>query len=163
MKTINIFLFSILFLTNIAQADEKLYSFIGVQTSATNYDGKNTPTLGLRYGKQSQNFRTSFSYNYGKHSKDSYHTLLLEMDSGIFSETFSSSLFRPYLGGAVGMIEHINSKDNDRGYLFGINTGLTYLFNENIDFDLNYRFLRSAKLKDLDTINELTFAMHYFY
>ena len=162
MKTINIFLFSIFFLTNIIQANEKLYSFIGVQTSATNYDGKNTPTLGLRYGKQSQNFRTLFSYNYGKHSKDSYHTLLIEMDRGIFKEAFSESLFKPYIGGALGIIQHSNRKD-DRGYLYGVNTGLTYLYNEDVDFDINYRFLKSTKLKDLDTINELTFAMHYFY
>jgi opacity protein-like surface antigen len=51
----------------------------------------------------------------------------------------------------------------DRGYVYGVNTGLTYILNDAIDLDLGYRFLKTSKLENINKINDLTFSMHYFY
>lgn len=166
MKKINILLFPFIFLTTLTYAEDKVYSFIGIQTSATKFENASTPTVGIRYGQQTATVRTSLNYDYGKHSKDSYHTLMIEMDTGILTETFAGSQFKPYIGASIGIIQHNNSKgasSTENGYLYGINTGFTYILNNDIDLDLGYKFLQTSKLKNLNNINDLSFAMHYFY
>jgi len=167
MRKINILFLPLILLVNMAEAnDEKVYSFIGVQTSAKHFENTTTPTIGLRYGMQSNNLRTSISYDYGHKSNNSYHTLMMEIDTGVFGNTFVNSKLKPYMGASLGFIQHNNKNlisPRDRGYLYGINTGLTYIVNDLIDLDLGYKFLKTEKLDNIDSINDLTFAMHYFY
>jgi len=167
MKKINTLFLPFILLVNMAQAnDEKVYSFIGVQTSATQFEDKTTPTIGFRYGMQSSNARTAISYNYGKKSSNSYHTLIMQMDTGIFSNTFADSKLKPYVGASLGVMQHNNkdlSSPRDRGYLYGVNAGVSYIVNDIIDLDLGYKFLKTENLNNIDSINDLTFAMHYFY
>jgi hypothetical protein len=168
MKKIKTLFLPLILLINLAQAnDEKLYSFIGIQTSVTQFEDTTAPTIGLRYGMQSSQVRTTIAYDYGKNSNNSYHTLIMQMDTGILSNTFANSNLKPYMGASLGLMQHNNSKNTssqrDRGYLYGINAGLTYIVNDAIDLDVGYKFLNTAKLENIDTINDLTFAMHYFY
>jgi len=157
-KFILLFLSISLFSTSIF-AQEKLYSFIGIQSSATNFDGQTAPAIGLKYGKQSKNIRTSIAYSYAKKSSKTFQTVIVDVDTGIMAQTFKEIPFKPYLGASFGVID----ANNDRGYLYGLNTGLSYVFNNNIDFDLGYRFLKTSKLKEMDKINDFIFSMHYFY
>jgi len=168
MKKINTLFLPLILLINFAHADdEKLYSFIGVQTSAVEFEKTTAPTIGIRYGVQSNKIRTSISYNYGKKSDNSYQTLIMQMDTGVLSNTFANSNLKPYLGASLGLIQYNNKKNTtsprDKGYLYGVNAGLTYILNDAIDFDLGYKFLKSEKVDNIDSINDLTFAMHYFY
>ena len=152
---------------NLAHADDnKLYSFIGVQSSVTKFEDTTAPTIGLRYGIQSNKIRTSISYNYGKNSNDHYHAVIMQIDTGVLSNTFANSNLKPYIGASLGVIQNTNNKNispRDKGYLYGINTGLTYIVNDAIDLDVGYKFLKTEKLDNIDSINDLTFAMHYFY
>lgn len=153
----------LLLLSTSIQADDKLYSFIGVQASTTEYEKISTPTLGVKYGTQSRNMRTSLSYNYGEKTNNEYHTLIMQIDTGVLTNTFKDSALKPYLGASLGVMQHNNNSLKDKGYLYGANTGLTYLLNDVIDLDLGYRFMKTAKLEDLSKISDLSFSMHYFY
>jgi len=155
-----IILFSSLF------GNDKLYSFIGVQTSISQFNEVTAPTIGIKYGKQSKEIRTSLSLKHGQNGDNSFDSLILEIDTGILTQNFRNIPFKPYIGASFGMMQHKNKKlisYTDKGYVYGINTGLSYVLNNNVDFDLAYRFLKTAKMKEIDSINDLSFSMHYFY
>ena len=164
-KIILLFLPILLFSTTLYSSD-KLYSFIGVQTSVSQFNSESIPTIGLKYGKQSKDMRTAITYEYGKKSDDAFQSLIMQIDSAILGQTFKDIAFKPYLGLSFGLIEHRNSDllgYDDKGFVYGLNTGLSYIVNNNIDLDLGYRFLKTSKMKELDTINDINFALHYFY
>jgi len=136
-----------------------------IQVGDSFVEGKSAPTIGLKYGIQTRKYRTSFNYNYGKNSDATYQTLIAQIDTGIMSNTFRNSLLKPYAGFSFGVMQEKNSLSSiiDRGYVYGVNTGLAYIFNDALDFDLGYRYLKTSKLNKIDSINDLTLAMHYFY
>jgi len=164
-KFILIFLSVILFSTSLF-ANEQLYSFIGIQTSVSKFDKLYTPTIGIKYGKQSKDIRTSIAYSYANKSSNTFQSLIMQVDSGILNQTFKDIAFKPYLGASFGVIEQKNKKligYNDRGFVYGINSGFSYVINNDMDFDLGYRFLKTSKMKKLGHINELSLSLHYFY
>jgi opacity protein-like surface antigen len=166
MKKINKLFLPILLLVSTLHADDKVYSFIGVQTSATNFEKTTVPTLGVKYGQQSKDMRTSISYNYGEDGKNYYQTLLVQMDTGILTNTFRDIALKPYVGATIGLVQQNDDgliPSRDRGYLYGANAGFTYILNDSIDLDLGYRYLKTSKMENSDNISDLTFSMHYFY
>lgn len=166
MKTINKLFLLLLLLSSLINADDKVYSFIGIQTSASKFENVSVPTVGVKYGKQSNNYRTSISYNYGQKGSNYYQTALLQIDTGILTRRFSDIPFKPYVGVSAGVMQQNDkslSPKRDRGYLYGGNAGFTYILNDAFDLDLAYRFLKTSKLKNVKKINDVTFAMHYFY
>ena len=145
-------------------ATDKSYSFIGLQTGVSKFENKDTPSIGLKYGLQTGNARTSIIYSYDKKNDDKFQMLLLQIDMGIFKNSFRNSLLKPYLGATFGALEaKSNQSERDRGYVYGINTGLAYILNDDFDLDLGYRYLKTSKLKNIDEINNLNLSMHYFY
>jgi opacity protein-like surface antigen len=90
----------------------------------------------------------------------------MQVDSAILIQTFKDIAFKPYLGASFGVIQQKNMEllgYDDKGFVYGINTGLSYIVNNNIDFDLGYRFLKTSKMKELDKINDISLSLHYFY
>ena len=166
MKKINTLFLPLLLLTSVLNADDKIYSFIGVQTSASKFENTSAPTVGLKYGKQTENLRTSISYSYGAKSDNDYHSLIIQMDTGILSNAFKDISVKPYVGASVGVMQQDDNSvvpSKDRGLVYGVNAGLSYILNDSIDLDLGYRFLKTSKLENIDNISDLTFSMHYFY
>jgi len=164
-KFILLFLSIILFSTSLV-ANEKLYSFIGIQASSTKFDKLSTPTIGIKYGKQSKEMRTSIAYSYANKSSNTFQSLIMQVDSGILTQTFKDIAFKPYLGISFGLIQQKNKEllgYDDKGVVYGINSGFSYIVNNNIDFDLGYRFLKTSKMKELEQINDLSLSLHYFY
>jgi len=164
-KFILLFLSIILFSTSLF-ANEKLYSFIGIQTSATKFDTLSTPTIGIKYGKQSKDMRTAITYSYANKSSNTFQSLIMQIDSGILTQTFKNIAFKPYLGVSVGVIQQKNKEllgYDDKGFVYGVNTGFSYVINNNMDVDLGYRFLKTSKMKELEQINDLSLSLHYFY
>ena len=165
MKNFNkLYITFILLLTSLSATD-KSYSFIGIQTSNSFVKGNLVPTVGIKYGLQTKKHRTSFNYNYGKNSNGSCQTLLAQIDTGILSNKFKDSLFKPYAGVSFGLmkIDKEGTTLNDKGYLYGINTGVAYIFNDALDFDLSYKYLRTSELKTVNEISDISLSMHYFY
>ena len=166
MKKIKILFLPILLLISTMQADDKIYSFIGVQTAVSKFENVSAPTIGVKYGKQSKNMRTSISYNYGEKSSHYYQTLLMQIDTGILTNTFRDIALKPYVGATVGIMQQNDDSlvpRIDRGYVYGVDAGLTYILNDTVDLDLGYRFLKTSKLENIDKLSDLTFSMHYFY
>lgn len=163
MKKINIIFLSLSLLIASLYAEDKIYSFIGVQTATAKYEKLTPTTVGIKYGKQSTDIRTSIAYNYGNQSTNDYHSLIMQIDMGILKNTFRNSLLKPYLGASFGVMEHDHDAIKDRGYLYGANAGVTYLLNDIIDLDLSYRFMKTSKLEELDKVSDLSLSMHYFY
>jgi opacity protein-like surface antigen len=83
----------------------------------------------------------------------------MQMDSGIFSNLFQNIPLKPYAGFALGAMQY----ENDKGYLYGVDGGLTYFLNDEIDIDLGYRFMTTSKVLTVDSIKDLTLSLHYFY
>ena len=167
MKKLNRLFLPILLLTSTAiQADDKIYSFIGVQTSAAEFEDTTAPTIGFKYGKQSENMRTSIAYSYGANSDKDYQTLIMQIDTGVLTNSFRDMAMKPYLGASFGVMQQKDSSvvpSTDRGYVYGANAGISYLLNDAIDLDLSYRYLKTSKLENIDKINDFIFSMHYFY
>jgi len=165
MKKFILLFLSIIFSSSLF-ANEQLYSFIGIQTSASKFDNSYTPTIAIKYGKQSKDIRTSIAYSYANKSSNTFQSLIMQVDSGILNQTFKDIAFKPYLGASFGVIQQKNKKllgYNDKGFVYGINTGFSYVINNDMDFDLGYRFLKTSKMKELEQINDLSLSLHYFY
>ena len=164
MKRINkLYLTLLLSLTPLI-AKDKSYSFIGIETGISEINNNTTPSLGIKYGVQQGNARTSFTYSYNKNNNDKFQMLLLQIDMGIFNHAFRDSAIKPYLGTTFGLLQaNSNGLARDRGYVYGLNTGLTYILNNDFDLDVGYRYLKTSKLKNIDEINNLNLSMHYFY
>ncbi len=164
MKTFNIFL-SLTLLSISLLATDKSYSFLGIQAGNSFVNGVNSPNIGLKYGSQSGKYRTAFFYSYGDSSKRNLQMLLSQVDVGIFKNSFKNSPVKPYIGLTFGVMQEEDKQSSirDRGYLYGVDTGLAYIFNDALDFDLNYRYLSTSKINNIDSISDLTLSMHYFY
>lgn len=161
MKRINKLFLPFILLTSSLMAESKVYSFIGIQAGTTVVSNEASPTLGLKYGQQTKNFRTTLSYNFSS-NKATSHTLLAQIDMGILRNSFRNLPFKPYMG-LVGGVMQFDDKVTDRGYLYGMGTGIAYMLNDKIDFDLAYRYLQTSKIKEFNHLSNVSLAMHYFY
>lgn len=164
MKTIIrlLFILTIATMTSYAEQSDKIYSFIGVQTSMSHYEDVQTPSYGIKYGAQSNMWRTGISYSYAKEGNSAFHTIVMQMDRGVLTNSFEDLAFKPYLGFSVGAIQYKNNI-TDKGYMYGLNGGFTYIVNNSIDLDLGYRYMKTAKMTNIDKVDDINLALHYFY
>ena len=152
---------STLLLTSLSFA-EKSYSFVGLETSSLSYNSVSSPSFGLKYGVQKGMWRSSINLDYASTKDDTLSSLILQIDKGILKNMTRGSSFKPHAGFSIGVLQH---KDTviDRGYGFGLNTGVTYLLNDAIDLDLSYRYLSTTKMNNINSLNSLNLSLHYFY
>ena len=141
---------------------ESSYSFLGAQTSYLNYNSISSPSLGLKYGVQRGMWRSSLNLDHAQNGNDKLSSFILQVDRGILKKTMKKSPFKPHMGFSMGILQHDN-KAQDKGYGFGINTGVSYLLNDAIDLDLSYRYLSTTKMNSISSLNSLTLSLHYFY
>ncbi|NKQ38556.1 MAG: outer membrane beta-barrel protein [Methanosarcinales archaeon] len=165
MKTINKLYLSLILLSSSLSAVDKSYSFLGIQTGSSFVEGQALATIGLKYGIQTKKYRTAISYNYAQKSNLNYQTLIAQIDTGVLTNQFKKSSFKPYAGLSFGVIKEKNKLTTsvDKGYVYGINTGFAYIFSDALDVDLGYRYLKTSKLKSIASLNDLSLSMHYFY
>ncbi|CAA6815758.1 MAG: Unknown protein [uncultured Sulfurovum sp.] len=165
MKNFNTLYLSLILISTSLSASDKLYSFMGIQAGNSFVDGNSVPTIGLKYGKQTKKYRTSITYAYGEKSNSNYQSLIAQVDTGILLNQFKNSSLKPYAGLSFGVMQEENKQASvkDKGYVYGANTGIAYIFNDALDFDLSYRYMATSKLKNLSSLNDLTLSMHYFY
>jgi len=155
--------FFILSLTSILQADNKSYSFLGAKTSLSKYGETSTQSYGLKYGNQVDMWRTALSIGYAKKKEETFQTLILQVDHGILSQTFQAFPLKPFIGFSTGLIQDDNNQQKDKGYLFGLNGGFTYILNNHIDIDLAYRNMTTSKMNSVDSLSDIILSVHYFY
>lgn len=142
---------------------DNIYSFIGVQGGYSAYDNIDTSTIGISYGKQNSEWRTSINYNYSNGSNHTFHSFIVQIDRGILIELFKDYPFKPYIGFSLGAMEYNKGSHHDSGYLFGGNLGLNYVFNNYIDIDLGYRYMDTSKIDKIGDRGDLMLSLHYYF
>ena len=142
---------------------DNIYSFIGVQGGYSTYDNIDAPTIGISYGKQNSEWRTKINYNYANGSNNDFHSLIIQVDRGIFTELFMDYPFKPYIGFSLGIMEHTKGSFNDIGYLFGGDIGVNYVLNNSMDIDLGYKYMDTKKLKKIGDRGDLMLSLHYYF
>ncbi|CAA6800113.1 MAG: Unknown protein, partial [uncultured Sulfurovum sp.] len=143
MKNFNTLYLSLILFSTSLPATDKLYSFMGIQTGASITKNHTVPSIGLKYGKQTRKYRTSITYAYGEKSNNKYQSLIAQVDTGVLTNQFKNTSFKPYVGLSFGAIQEQNNNTalKDKGYVYGANAGVAYIFNDALDFDLGYRYL----------------------
>ena len=163
-----IVLFTFLFTTIFAQEDLEQFPFIGVTLASHSIDFKSiTDTssqdetvLGLRYGKQTLDWRTVFTLS----GNNDFQTFALEIDRILLDELFGTPKIRPYLGAAIGYLHYDenDSLDSD-GFYYGGNFGFLIYATATIDVDLSYHYYKVSGLDPLDTMQGASLSLHYFF
>jgi len=181
-----IFILTLLLFSSLYAREVDEFPFIGVTVStydisvATLEDNPSDTKFGIRYGRQTVDWRTMLTYSMNSH----YDSFALEVDMFLLDKLFGSSKFRPYLGLSVGSIKFDNqdlkdtiesnqtsktSSDSDSedvdtsGYYYGFNAGLTIYATDNVDADISYYYNKVQDFVDIDEMQGMTFALHYFY
>ena len=148
----------------------EMYDFIGIQTGISSISAGDksasditAPTIAFKYGQQTSNWRTAIYYNYTQNSDDKFHSIIAQVDHGILMETFEQFPFKPYVGFSLGMMQHKFDGDSNTGFVYGLNAGLNYVLNNNMDLDLSFQHMwTGSKLEKLDGMNNLSFSLHYY-
>jgi len=149
-------------------ADVEQFPFIGVTVAthtidlkaSSNISGQKETSFGLRYGKQTIDWRTMFTLS----MNGNYNTFEIEVDKILLDSMFGMPELRPYLGVTVGYIKYdaITNID-DEGYFYGGNAGFIIYATDTIDADISYHYYKVDKMDPIDTIQGGTLGIHFFY
>ena len=158
-----IVLVSFLFTTLFAQQKAEEFHFIGltVSTDSMEYESnsglsdQDETTFGLRYGRQTLDWRTVFTLS----GNGDLQNIGLEVDKILVDALFGMPEIRPYLGASAGYL-HYEESD---GYYYGGNFGFLLYATDTIDVDLSYHYYRVNELEPLDTMQGASLSIHYFY
>lgn len=160
-------LFSLLYTSLFAKEAEQ-FPFIGLTLSADTMnfdDSTNTPSLdksnfGVRYGKQTIDWRTVFTLS----GNNDFQSASIEVDKILLDQVFGMPEFRPYLGVTLGYLHYKEiSLPDDNGYYYGGNFGFLVYATDTVDIDLSYHYYKVSELDPLDTMQGLSLSIHYFY
>ena len=161
-------LFLLTFSSLFAQEVEE-FPFIGVTvsfdstdilTTENNIDTLRTNNIGIRYGQQTVDWRSMLTYNRSSDQK----TFTAEIDKILLDELFGTSMLRPYLGFAGGIVRYDNQNLlNESAYFLGLNAGLIVYATDNIDADIAYHYYETLDNDEIANMQGATFSVHYFY
>jgi len=156
-------LFLFIFTSLFAEETEE-FPFLGITVSAQSIENANEQketSIGLRYGKQTLNWRTMFTYEF---ASNNYQMLGMEIDKILMDEIMGMPEFRPYLGLTLGYLKYDNDALIDgSGLFYGANAGLIIYATDNMDVDLSYHYYKVNNIDELNNIQGATFSLHYFY
>ena len=152
--------------TSLFSEDIEEFPFLGITVATQSMDIKNAQnqkvtTFGIRYGKQTVDWRTMFTAEFGK---DGYKMFSMEIDKILMDDIMGMPEFRPYLGLSAGSIHfEDNALTDSNGYFYGLNAGLIIYATDNVDADLSYHYHKVKSFENIDTLKGGTFSLHYFY
>lgn len=186
-------LFALLFQTS--QAGDNTYPFFGITTSLhtvnlqsivteapnrlENPETVDVTAFGLQYGMQTQDYRTTFSYE----NSSEFQAFDIGIDYIIMDEMFGTAKVRPYIGVTLGYILYDDSlivqynenrigSNEDAGDdttissadgYYGFDVGFLFYITDNMDLDIGYHYYFMDRLEPLDTMDGFTISLHYFY
>lgn len=140
------------------------YPFVGVSLTSQSVDvlsdTQQETAFGVRYGKQSVDWRTVFSYDYSK----GYQKLGAEVDKILLDSMFKTAKIRPYTGLSAGVLSLDNDDlvEND-GYYWGANVGFILYATDEIDVDVSYHYDKIGNIEKADSMQGASLLMHYFF
>ncbi len=144
--------------------DETAYPFIGLNVTTQSMTLFNEDTretgIGIRYGKQTLDWRTVFSYEYSK----GYQSLGIEVDMILLDALFDTAKARPYIGASAGALKlEDDYLVESTGYYFGANLGLILYASDRVDIDIAYHYHWIENIEEADVMHGATLALHYFF
>lgn len=175
-----------IFLFNTLFANQEQFGFIGLTgasdtvsfTSDADLSNETETTFGLRFGSQTQDYRTMFTVA----GNSNYQSFDVGVDVFLMDDMFGLPEIRPYLGGTLGYMGYdedlldtyrenlpvdINgTRPTDTSSIYyGVNFGFVFYVTDNIDLDVSYHyyFINEDDLDPLDRMHGFGFALHYFY
>ena len=173
-----------IFLFNSLFAGQEQFGFFGVVGSSdtvsfisdADLDDEKETTFGLRFGGQTQDYRTSFTVA----GNSNYQSIAVEADVFLTDDMFGVPEIRPYIGGTIGYVHYdedlldtyrenipldVNQTKSTKysdGY-YGLNFGFVFYVTDNIDLDVSYHYYFMDRLNPLDKMQGVTITLHYFY
>jgi hypothetical protein len=141
-------------------ANDKSYSFVGVEIAHNSYAHTSSPSFGIKYGRQSDMIRTSINLTHASNSGDNLETLIVQVDRCVLSSLFTNDAIQPYVGFSFGIAQH---DGKDKGSLLGLNGGISYILNHSMDINLETRISTASKMNEVSNLNNITLSLHYFY
>ena len=151
-----------------AQQDVEEFHFIGLNLSTDSIDFKSMEdissqretTFGLRYGRQTLEWRTVFTLS----GNNNLQNFALEVDKILLDALFGMPEIRPYLGATVGYLHYDDTDVSDTdGFYYGGNLGVLLYATDTIDIDLSYHYYDVSKLDPIDTMQGASLSIHFFY
>ena len=144
------------------------YPFLGItistQTTDIASDADLEPTtetaVGLRYGRQTVDWRTMFTFEY---VADIYRSFSVEIDKILLDDLFGYPEVRPYAGVTAGYVTYLGGEEDASTYYYGGNAGFIIYASDNIDADISYHYYKIQDYTELSSVQGGTFALHYFY
>ncbi len=163
-----ILLFTLLFTTIFAQQESEQFPFIGATLTTHSIDlesmeqssSQNETVLGFRYGKQSLDWRTVFTFS----GNNDLQTFAMEIDKILLDELFGTPKVRPYLGATIGYLHYDkNAASDSDGFYYGGNFGFLIYATATVDVDLSYHYYKVSSIDPLDTMQGASLSLHYFF
>lgn len=163
-----IILFSIVSTALFSQQDREQFPFIGITAVTHNIDFEsiaNTPrekenSFGLRYGRQTLDWRTVFTFS----GNNDLKTFAVEIDKILLDALFGMPEIRPYLGATLGYLRYENDTISDNsGYYYGGNFGFLLYATDRVDVDLSYHYYNISGLDPLESMQGANLSLHYFF
>jgi len=151
-----------------AQQDTEQFPFIGItaETHSIEFNSdENVPeekenSFGIRYGKQTRDWRTVFTFS----GNNDLQNFAIEIDKILLDELFGTPKIRPYLGATLGYLHYENDYTSDNsGYYYGGNFGFLLYATDRTDVDLSYHYYNVSGLDPIDTMKGATLSLHYFF
>jgi opacity protein-like surface antigen len=141
---------------------ETKYPFWGIIGYSSDINGEQGGVVGIRYGQQSKDWRTSFTL---ESSFKDHQLFTIQIDRTLLHSLTTSKLriYGGIIGGAVAQDKNDGSGDKNLGYSYGLSIGFMFYLSDNIDLDLGYRYMRVTDLDNIDKISSVSFSIHYFF
>lgn len=167
---IRLLIISLLILTSAEAQFKKNFPFFGISASTQSInindaDKTNETGFGIRYGQQSQDWRTTFSLD---HHLKSFSSFSVHIDKILLDDMFGTPKLRPFLGGTAGYLKYDEDEleaeyEETDGFYYGGNFGFIIYATDDIDVDLSYHYYKVQNLDFLDDLHGATLALHYFF
>lgn len=136
------------------------YNSTDILTTTNDIEKLKTTNIGIRYGQQTVDWRSMFTYSRSSEQKD----FTIEIDKILMDEFFGTSILRPYLG-VSGGIALYDEQDliNDSSYFLGFNAGFIIYATDNLDADISYHYYETLDNEEIANMQGGTLSLHYFY
>ncbi len=152
-----------------APGDKK---FLGLEVGAAEVQGDtyselnkkgNTAEFGIRLGAQTDDWRTTFVYDYYNSSSDDQKVNKgLAMIDYFFYNSGSEVSVRPFIGLNVGYANYQSTAIDVSGVMYGGQAGIVIGITPQIDLDLGYRY-SLTQINEVDHLSSVVFGFNYLF
>jgi opacity protein-like surface antigen len=134
----------------------------GDTIGAPNHEG-DAVEYGIRLGAQTNEWRTTFLFDYFDSSDDDQNVEkgLLTVDYFFYNSGTEMNV-RPFIGVNLGYANYESTFFDDSGFLYGGQAGIVIGITPDIDIDLSYRYSLS-EIDVMDHAASFTFGVNYLF